>query len=104
MKINMTYWEVDKNTEVTAGGAGVDYDVTEEQFARIEESYKSGKYVYMTDDESLADIIALFHHYAWEPAVELYGEIANNLKIVFEYPDEIKKEGAQSTRELRGEV
>ena len=50
MTINMTYWEVDEMTEVTASGSKVDYEVTDEQFARIEASYKSGKFVYQTDD------------------------------------------------------
>ena len=104
MTINMTYWEVDKITEVTASGSKVDNEVTDEQFARIEASYKSGKFVYLTDDESLSDIVALFFDLAMDPAKELYGELAERLRIVFEYPDEIKVEGEQSTRELRGEV
>lgn len=104
MTINMTYWEVDKITEVTASGSKVDYEVTDEQFARIEASYKSGKFVYLTDDESLSDIVALFFDLAMDPAKEMYGELAERLRIVFEYPDEIKVEGEQSTRELRGEV
>ena len=104
MTINMTYWEVDKRTDVTAGGSKVDFEATEEQFARIEASYKTGEFVYMTEDEALADIVALFYDEAMNPAREEYGEAANLLKIVFEYPDEIKEEGEQSTRELRGEV
>lgn len=104
MTINMTYWEVDKITEVTASGSKVDYVVTDEQFARIKASYKSGKFVYLTDDESLSDIVALFYDLAMDPAKELYGELAERLRIVFEYPDEIKVEGKQSTRELRGDV
>ena len=103
MTINMTYWEVDTKTEVTVSGSKVDYEVTDEQYARIEASYKSGKFVYLTDDESLSDIVAFFYDLAMNPAKELYGELAERLEIVFEYPDEIKDEGEQSTRELRGE-
>ena len=90
MLITMNYWSIVIKTNVNTGGSLIDFEVTEEQFQRIEESYKTGKFEYMTDDPELKDIIALFYNEAYEPELEEYGEIAKELKIVFEYPEEIK--------------
>jgi len=92
MTITMNYWEIDEYTDVIAGGSTIDYEVTDEQFETIKASYETGKYQYMTDDEELKDIVALFYGEAYEPMIETYGKNIY-MVIAFEYPNEIRKGG-----------
>lgn len=87
MTITMNYWEIDEYTDVIVGGSAIDYEVDTEQFEKIKASYETGKYQYMTDDEDLKDIVALFYNEAYEPMVETYGKNIY-MTIAFEYPNE----------------
>ena len=90
MTINMNYWFIVTKAEVEAGGAGTYCEVSDEQFKRIEASYKTGKFEYMTDDKDLSDVVELVYQDAVDDGNDYYGEAMKELTIVFEYPDEIK--------------
>lgn len=89
MKINLMYRHVVIKTEVEADGVDTYCEVTKEQYKRIEESFKTGKYEYMSDDPELADITDPIVKEGDEDARNQYGELAKELKTVVEYPSEI---------------
>lgn len=88
-KINVTCWFKVIESEVITDGVTFDNEVTAEQYARIEKSFQSGKFEYMNDDKTLADIVELFIPDADQDGINCYGEVYKQLTPVFEYPVEV---------------
>ena len=89
MRIDVTFYHMVVKTEVVTDGVNTYCEVTEEQYKKIEESFRTGKYEYMSDDPELADIVAPIVKEGDEDARTAYGEMAKDLKTVVDYPPEI---------------
>ena len=95
MEMTINYWVKHIRTEVLTDGLNMGAEVTEEQFARMKASYQSGRYEYMNDDESLADILAPWDaeertkgYTDYETGIPLMNA---EMALVFEYPEEVKQ-------------
>ena len=95
MEYTIYYWVKHIKTEVFIDGLNMGAEVTEEQIARMLASYQSGYFEYMSDDESLKDILT-----PWEKEEREKGYtdsmtelplINDEMALLFEYPDEIRK-------------
>ena len=95
MEYTINYWVKHIRTEVFTDGLNMGAEVTDEQAARMLASYQSGKFEYMNDDETLQDILA-----PWEKEERAKGYtdsmtdlplINDEMALIFEYPDEIRK-------------
>lgn len=65
-------------------------EVTDEQYKRIEESYNSGKFEYMNEDESLKDVVDLYWDMALESVRDTFGKDIDKYTQLIPYPEQIK--------------
>ena len=102
MKLNVTFWYRAKHTHVIAEGVPTYLEVTKKQFKQIEESFKTGKYQYMTDDPALKEICQPLIDEGNSYGPDWYKEHFAKLEIIAEYPEEIVADcaGIQCSAEI----
>ena len=87
MRINVMCWHKVIDTGVISDGFMTECEVTKEQFKRIEDSYRTRDFEYMSEDDSLSDITAPLIEEGNQDAKAAYKEIANRLTSVIAYPE-----------------